>query len=437
MPRLALAVPRAPRRLETLPNGLRVVTVELPHLHTCSLVMYARVGSRYESPTDNGLSHFLEHMLFRGSAEHPDAHRLNGAIEELGGTLYAETGRDYSLYQLSLSPEMVGEGIAILGEIFRAPAFDGIEVERRIILEEILEDLDESGRGINVDDVTRALMFEGHGLGQPITGPYANVERFTEVDVRRHFAGGYGARNMVFAASGAASPDAVLAAASREFGTLAGGSLLGFEAPREPEAGRGARFAYVENQGSQTSVQVVFRAVGESAPDFPALQMLARVLDDGMSTRLHHRVCDELGLAYYVAGATESFVDSGVYEIDATCAHERVPALLAESLRVLARLRDEPPSMAELDKARRRYRWDLLASLDDPDAMAGWWAGAELFFEPLAFEEKLARIDAVTPDDVSALAGRIFRPERMVAATVGTLSPSLQAQVRSVVDRFR
>src|SRR5277367_2852565 len=107
------------RHKARLENGLTVVTVELPHLHSVSIVMYARVGSRYEAPADNGLSHFLEHMLFRGTEQLPDAYALNHAIEALGGTLYAETGRDCSLYQISLHPEMLSEGLALFAEIFR------------------------------------------------------------------------------------------------------------------------------------------------------------------------------------------------------------------------------------------------------------------------------------------------------------------------------
>ncbi len=131
--------------MDTLDNGLRVVTVELPHLHNTAIVMYAKVGSRYETPADNGLSHFLEHMLFRGTEKYPSSFALNYAIESLGGTLYAVTGRDYSLYQISLDPELVEQGIELFAEIFSAPAFTQIELERKIVLEEINEDLDEKG----------------------------------------------------------------------------------------------------------------------------------------------------------------------------------------------------------------------------------------------------------------------------------------------------
>src|SRR5689334_5853589 len=138
---------------DELANGLTVVTVSLPHLHTASVVMYARVGSRYETAETNGLSHFVEHMLFRGSKSHPNSFALNLAIEEIGGTLYAETGRDYSLYQISLHPESLARGVEIFGDIFEAPALTDIDLERKIILEEILEDMDEDQRIINIDDV--------------------------------------------------------------------------------------------------------------------------------------------------------------------------------------------------------------------------------------------------------------------------------------------
>lgn len=426
---------RVVHRKQVLDNGLRVVTVELPHLHTCTVVMYARVGSRYESRADNGLSHFLEHMLFRGTEPHPDAFQLNHAIESLGGTLYAETGRDYSLYQLSLPPESLDDGIALLGEIFRAPVFDDLETERRIVLEEILEDLDEDGRVIAVDDLARELAFPGHALGQPITGPYENVERFTLADVRRHFRRCYGARNMVFAVTGAIDSQAVHARARAELSSLPPGEELSLVAP--PDDQRAPRFRYVENQGPQTSVQLLFRAVPELDPRFVPLQLLSRVLDDGMSTRLHRRVCDELGLAYYVSASIESFVDCGLYEIDANCAHANVAPLVRESLGLIAHLRDEPPPAAELDKARRRYRYDLQASLDDPDAMAGWWGGTELFFAPLSFEEKLARMEAVTPADLSAVAREVFRPERLSVVAVGLLEAGLEAELRRVVEQFR
>jgi predicted Zn-dependent peptidase len=422
------------RHKEVLANGLTVVTVELPHLHSVSIVMYARVGSRYESAADNGLSHFLEHMLFRGTERLPDAYALNHAIEALGGTLYAETGRDYSLYQISLHPETLLDGLRLFGDIFRAPAFADVEVERRIVLEEMHEDHDEDGRLVNIDDLARLAVWPDHPLGYRITGPYENVERFDAGDVRRHFASHYGARNLVLAIAGAVGRDQVAGVVAEAFGGLPPGTPQTVVPP--PEAQRGAQLVYVPRDGSQTNVQVLFRAFAETDPDFAALIALGRVVDDGMSTRLHRRVVDELGLAYYVSASLEPFVDAGLYEIDGACVHENAPALVREALAVLARLADEPPTQAELDKAQRRYRWDLEASFDDPDAMAGWWAGTELFFGPLSLERKVERVRAVTPEAVQRVARRLLAPERLTVACVGMLPKKIEREMRAIVERF-
>jgi len=432
------------RHQALLPNGLRVVTVELPHLHTASIVMYAKVGSRYEGDLataaagrvsrDNGLSHFLEHMLFRGTERLPGAYPLNRAIESIGGTLYAETGRDYSLYQISLHPDALEPGIALFGEIFCTPTFSELEVERRIVLEELLEDVDDRGRLVNIDDLGRLAVWPDHPLGWRITGPPENVARFTRRDVKRHFATFYGARNMVLCVSGAVRAVEVERAIARAMRRLPSGESVAVTPP--PERQQRAQNQLVHNDGPQTSMQLLFRALPEFDPLYPSLLMLSRIVDDGMSTRLHRRLCDELGLAYYVAGSIEPFVDTGLFELDAQAHHSNVPALVRESLRIVARLRDEPPTRAELDKARRRYRWDLERSFDDADAMAGWWGGTELFYRPLSLEEKLERVARVTPSTVRDAAQAVFRPERLTVTCVGALSRRLAADVQRVVDRF-
>jgi predicted Zn-dependent peptidase len=420
------------RHKDVLPNGLRLVTVELPHLHSVSVVMYARVGSRYESLADNGLSHFLEHMLFRGTTRLPDAYALNHAIEALGGTLYAETGRDYSLYQISLHPETLRPGLELFAEIFAAPAFADVDVERRIVLEEMHEDHDDKGRLINIDDLARLAVWPDHPLGYRITGPYENVERFSAADVRRHFAAHYGARNMVLTISGAVRRDDIFDLALNTMGALPPGQALSVAPP--PESQTAPTLVYARRSGAQTNVQVIFRAFPESDPDFPALIALSRIVDDGMSTRLHRRVVDELGLAYYISGALEPFVDAGLYELDGACVHEHAPALVREAIGVLKRLRVEPPTEAELDKARRRYRWDLEASCDDPDAMAGWLGGTELFFGPRSLEDKVARVHQVTPEAVKRVAERLCRRDGLTVACVGMLPKKLEREVRSIVD---
>lgn len=419
---------------EALPNGLRMVSVELPHLHTVSLVLYVRVGSRYESADENGLSHFLEHMLFRGTASYPSSLQLHSAIEDIGGTLYAETGRDYSLYQISVHPENVERGLALLGEVFRAPTLADIELERKIVLEEIQEDLDEQGRDVNIDDIARRAVWPDHPLGFKITGPYENVERFTDADVQRHFARHYVASNMVLAVSGAARHAQTLGWAVREFGELPAGTPT--TSPPPDDRQRRPQLAYVRSEGSQTALQVVFRALPETDPDFIALQALARVLDDGMSTRLHYRVCDQKGLAYNIHGNLEAMHDVALLEVNTNAVHKNVAAVLDEVLAILGDLRTTPVPERELERAKKRFRWDLEAAFDDPDALAGWYAGTELFRPSEPAELRLARMEAVTSEDILRAARRVMRPEGLTVAAVGVLSSRVRGELRRKVEAF-
>ena len=417
-----------------LDNGLRVVTISLPHLHSATLVMYAKVGSRYETPADNGLSHFLEHMLFRGTKRHPSSYQLNYAIEELGGTLHAETGRDYSLYQIGLLPELVGEGVEIFGELLGAPRLTQIDLERQIILEEISEDMDERGRDLNLDDRTRAAMFPAHGLGQKITGPRDNVRRFSAADVRRHLKRFYGAHNLVFCVSGRVKHDEVMAAATRALSSLPSGKAAVTDSPQELHGA--PHHLYVEAPGAQTQLAILFRALPEADPDYMALQMLSRVLDDGMSTRLHYTLCDQKGLAYYVQGGIEPFHDTALFEVQGAASHAKFPALAEEALVLLDRFRQEKVAAKELEKARRRYRADLMAMFDEPDSMAGWFGGTELFYPPQTFAQRAARMDAVTAEDVLRVAQKVIQRERLVVGAAGALTRTQRGRFEKIIEKW-
>jgi predicted Zn-dependent peptidase len=428
---------KAPYRVfrARMSNGLRVVTVETPYLHTATVCLYVRAGSRYETPESNGLSHFVEHMLFRGSSQFPDSLALNRAIEEMGGTLYAETGRDYSLYQIPLRAQDIKHGMAILGDLFSTPAFGDIELERQIILEEILEDLDDRGRNVNVDDLSRQMAWDKHPLGYTITGPLKNVRRFRDADVRRHFERFYGAENMVLCVAGPLSHTRVLDWAREAFAKVPAG---GHRKPTAPRAGgAGPRFRSIYNESAQAQVQLVFHALPETDPDYQALRALMRVLDDGMSTPLHYQICDQKGLAYSVSGSLHSYHDAALLEIDAACAHAKLPGLVTESLAILSRFRDELVSDAELDKAKHRFSNDLESCYDDLDSLCGWFGGTELFYRPRSQEQRLRELERVRATDIRRVARRVIKRERLNVAVVGSMTPSLTKKVGKLVADFR
>lgn len=418
-----------------LANGLQVLSTPLPHLHTATLAVFVKVGSRFESPADNGLSHFVEHMLFRGTEAHPTSWDLNFAIERLGGTLHAETGRDLSLFHMSVEPALLDEAMALFGELFGRPRFSDIELERRIILEEINEDYSEDDVEINGDDIVRGLMFGAHPLGQRVIGPRDNVRGFGDEDVRRHFARYYCAGNMLLCAAGPVRPEDVVASAERHLGGLSRGTPAVAAPPTFDQSG--PRYRHVRDSGSQTSIHVLFRAVPDMDPGYAACVALSRALDDGMATPLHYQLCDQQGLAYSVQASIEPLADVALLEVVGATSQAKVPALLRGMLDLPGRLRHERISDAELDKVKRRYRHDLLSALDDSHAVASWFGGPALYYAPPRFEERIAQMEAMTAEDIRATAERVLRPERLAVAVVGPLSRSRRDQVRELVMRWR
>ena len=413
---------------------MRIIAVDLPHLHTVHIAHYVRIGSRYESELTNGLSHFVEHMLYRGTASHPSSLELNLAFERLGGGLHAETGRDDSLFQTTALPEDADRAFELFGELFSSPIFGDIERERALILEELNEDYDEHGCEVNGDDIAHGLLFGERGLGQRIIGPPHNVERFSEEDVRAHFTAHYGARSAIVCMAGPIDESHVRAA-ERTLGGLPPGQPPADAPP--PEALEGPRYRYVSESGSQSGITVLLRAVPERDPDYPACSALVRALDDGMSTRLHYRLCDQLGLAYHLSAGLETYHDVSLLEVVGSTAHRKVAPLLRELFGLFDELRDAPIAHEELDKIKARTRFDLAAAQDDPGAMAAWFGGTSLYFEPPALETRLAQIDALTVDDIQRAARRVLVAENLAVVVVGALSRARQGEVREIITGWR
>ncbi len=418
-----------------LDNGLAVTTVALPHLHTAVCALFVKVGARFESPEDNGLSHFTEHMLYRGTEKYPSSLALNTAVEKLGSTLHAETGRDYTLFSLALEVEHVPAAIALLGELIGRPKFSDIELERALILEEINEDYDADDNEINTDDIARGLVFGDHPLGQRIIGPRANVRRFSAKDVRRHFAAFYGARNARLCIAGPIEHARVVDAAQKALAKIPAGVRV--EAPAAPAPRPGPNLRHVADAGSQTSLAVLFRGVPELDPRYIPLVTLLRILDDGMSTRLHYTLADQKGLAYSINASIEPLADTSLFEISGATANAKVPELIKELLRILDGLRAGKITKDEVARARVRYRFETLASLDDASAMAGWFGGTALYFEPPKLSERLAQMTAVTIDKLVDAARTVLAPAQLSMASVGTLSRGRLKELRGTIQAWR
>jgi predicted Zn-dependent peptidase len=402
-----------------LDGGLRILAVPMPFVHRTVAQVVVQVGSRFETAETNGLSHFLEHLLYRGTARFPSAHELALAFERRGASLVAATAVDHSLLGFSAPPETFTEVLPWLGEVVQEPLLEGLELERGIVREEILELLDDAGRVVDTSLLVRSRCFQGHPLGWPITGTLAQVERFGAADVRAHHRRYYTAPGTIIVVAGPIDPAETLPLVADCFAGLPAGTLPVCAPPERPA---GPSFAYVEHPDSQTQLALAFRAPGERDRLEPATDLLVRVLDDGMSTRLYHRICDERGLCYDVSASYEPCADVGLVEVLAETAHEHAEEVLGELIGIARKLRDGGPEPEEVEKAKARHRWELEEMLDDPGAVAEFYALGELSGLGRAPVDRLRELDRVTREELREAAARTLEPSELSVVAVGSLS---------------
>ncbi len=404
-------------RSHRLANGLEITVVPMPAVHRVVVEANLRVGPRYESKKQNGISHFLEHMLYRGTPRHPSSHAQALAFERLGGTLVAATYADRGSMAISTPPESFAEVLELFCEVYREPILEGIDVEKGIVREEINESLDEDGREIDPDNLIRALAFEGHALGFPIVGTSKLLESFDRKLLASHHEAHYTGPSTVVCVAGPVDADEVF----RLLETHLGGLATGVRAQATPPAAQHeTRFRYVKHKSSsQTDVRLAFHAPGERDPLEPAVELLLRTIDDGLSTRLYERICDTRGLCYDVSAGYEAYEDVGMVEIAASSVHATAGEVVEELVKLVDELRDDGPTQAEVDKAKVRHRWQLTEMLDDPGAVAAFFSYGRLSGALGTPADRCEKIDAVRREQVQTVAQQIFARERLSAVAVG------------------
>jgi len=423
-----------PEHFRTL-GGLEVVHLATPGRRRAHVALHVRIGSRFETPASNGISHFLEHMMYRGTEGLPTAHDVNAAFERLGGMLYAHTQVDAGLFSVSLPRENLREACRIFGHVVTRPAFSSIDVERNIVREEILEDLDDDGRDVDPDNQLRAFTYGAHPLGYPITGPLANVERFTVDELRDHFARHYTRANVVVALAGDFDRATASQLVDDTFAAMPEGVRIVAQAPPRPRE-KLPRSKVIADPGSQTALRLSFRALPAGDPARTPLELILRMLDDGMATRLYHRICDELGLCYDTSAHWDAYEDDGVIDFSASATHERLPRIASEILGLLREFAENGPTDDELEVARRRQLWDIDGWQDAPEELVDHVAAERLFRRDFSLADERARAQAVTRDDVVTLARTLFAPDRLVALAVGAPDREAKRAFAAAVAAF-
>ena len=418
-------------RRRVLPNGLRVLTVPAPGLHSAMIALYVRAGSRHERPETNGVSHFLEHLFFRGSHDWPDTVAMNAAVESAGGNLNGITARDHGCYYTPIHADELPTGLAILGDMLRRPLLREMDVEREIILEEILDEVDGDGKDIDADNLSKRLAFGAHPLGFKIAGTPQIIRRLDEEQVRAHHARFYCGTNLVLCVAGPVREAEVVELAEEHLGALPRGRVSRDVAP--PPWPAGPSLEHVQHEDAQSELCLNFPCPPEHHPDYPVHLVIRRILDDGLSSRLPFEVVERRGLAYSLHAGIDAFADAGMFAVDGACAPKKLPRVVDEILRVLSELTVRPVAEEELLRVQRRHRMTLAFSLDSAAELAGWYGSGEVLHAPEGFEERCLRVERVTAEDVLRVARATFTRSNLVAVFVGPSTVRARRELERVV----
>ena len=415
-------------RVTALPSGLRVVSETMPHVETASIGVWVDVGARDERAEINGVSHMLEHMAFKGTKRR-SAQAIAEEIEAVGGHLNAYTSREQTAYYVKVMKEDVALAVDLLADILQHSVFDPEELarEQQVIVQEIAQAHDTPDD--IVFDYFQEIVYPDQPMGRTILGPAEIVEKVGRDVLAGYMAEHYAAPRMVVVGAGRFEHETLVEQVAAVFDTLPSPRPL----DRIP-ARYGGGDARRERDLEQLHLILGFDGVAFDHPDFPTMQVFSTLLGGGMSSRLFQEIREKRGLAYSVFSFSSSYTDGGTFGVYAGTAPEDaaelIPVMADEMMKVCEAI-TEP----ELARARAQLKSGLMMSLESTSSRIERLGRHMLIYgRPLPIEEMVARIEAITPERILALAKRTFNESRPSVTALGALQ-SLEPYDR-IVGRF-
>jgi predicted Zn-dependent peptidase len=417
-----------------LSNGFTVVTVHQPHLHSANVSLLVKCGSRHETLSSWGLSHFVEHMLYRGSQHFPDSRLLASVFERAGSMLQGSTWRDHTSLSVHIHPSHLKRVLTALGDMVLHPNFEGLDIERTIVEEEIQADLDETGNDADPHNISRACVWPEHAMGRRITGSLETLNNFTLSTVQQHHTQHYTASNMALCIAGHFDKASLLDHIQEGFGELKKG-LLTQDGPSPIfNPANPVFFKHVDQP--QTQLHLSFKSVQDSHPDFAALELLVSILDGGMGSRLRQAVCDKKGLVYDMAAGLDCYADCGLLDIEFKTAPRRAASAVSSVLEVLEDIRSQGVSEEELELAKEASIHALEFRSDSVDDLAHTFGTQALFNPTFNHTQEQDEIKNVSVQDIQRLAQSVFVNQNLHATVLGTEKTTNLKRIQKSVEDF-
>jgi predicted Zn-dependent peptidase len=397
-----------------LPCGLRIVTEAVPTMRSVALGVWVGVGSRDESVKQAGASHYLEHLLFKGTKQR-SALEISAAIDRLGGEINAFTAKEFTCFyarvldgDLPLAMDVVVD--LVLSSTITGPDF---EAERGVILEEIAMHDDDPGDIVH--DMFASTIFGDTPLGRPILGTVGSIDTLSRDTVRRYYKRWYRPEHMVVAAAGNLDHGAVVRMVKRAF--TAAGADVDADGDRtaavrrvQPKSRPGGEIAVVPRASEQVNLVLGVPGVDRNDPRRFALGVLNAALGGGMSSRLFQEVREKRGLAYSVYSYHSQYSDAGLFGVYAGCLPKKVDDVLDLCRAELQRVSNRGVTPEELDRGKGQLRGSMVLGMEDTSSRMNRIGKSELVYgEMLSLDEIIGRVDAVSLDDVQQVASELLQ----------------------------
>ena len=402
-------------------DGLRICTSYMPQTKSVSIAFYVGAGSRYETIEESGISHFVEHMLFKGTPSHSTPKEISETIEGIGGVMNAATDRELTTYWCKVPATHFNVALDLLTDMIKNSLFDPVEIEkeRQVILEELAMTYDNPS--FIADLLIDEIMWPDHPLGRDVGGTRESVEAITRPMLINYFNAQYTCPNVVISIAGNFPQEEAINTLSNHF------KNWGTEQPRKwtpvEEAQAYPRFKITQKKTEQAQICVGLKGLPSTHKDRYGLDLLGTILGDGMSSRLFVELRENQGIAYDVHTTVSHLMDCGsliTYAgVDPANTSAAIDGILAEMSKIKRGIPDD-----EINKAKEFLKGRLILRLEDSRSMAAWIGAQELILNQIIpLEEVLNQVNAVTTDDLLRIANDLIITEKLSVAVVGRYKP--------------
>ncbi len=406
-------------RREVLPNGLVVVTEEMQHIRSVSIGVWIKTGSRHEEPELNGISHFVEHMVFKGTRNR-SAEQIARQVDSIGGNMDAFTAKECISFDIKVLDEHVPLALDILSDLVLNPVFDSKEIsrERGVILEEIK--MDEDNPDYLVHEIFTQNFWKDHPLGKPILGTKETVRRFEQDILQSYWSRFFIPNNMIVAAAGNVNHERLVELVKERFAGLAAGKN-GFHQTAPKVHPR----IVMRNKKALEQVQICVGVPSHPISDERRYSsyILSTVLGGGMSSRLFQNIREQQGLAYAIYSELNPYRDTGCLSVYAGTSREAAPKVVQSIVAEYHNLKTAPIPEDELRRAKDQLKGSLMLSLESSSARMSNLARQEMYFDRfIGLDEIIERIEAVTAQDLMQIANEYFQPQTVAVTVLGNLN---------------